>query len=149
VTISNFDANDRLVINGLGGDDVISAADLAAGILFTGDGVDGADLLMGGHAVSTLRGGAGDDVVIGGTVRDVLDGGTGSNTVIPGTFPAPALATSGASLAQVGSTPLPGMSAALLTQFMASSFVPEGNGAVAVADQQANQPNLLATPQHA
>jgi hypothetical protein len=44
---------------------------------------------------------------------------------------------------------MPGMSAALLTQFMASSFVPEGNGAVAVVDQQTNQPNLLATPQHA
>ena len=32
VTISNFDANDRIVINGLGGDDVIEATGLAVGI---------------------------------------------------------------------------------------------------------------------
>ena len=49
VTISNFDANDRIVINGLGGDDVIEATGLAAGILLTADGGEGDDVLIGGH----------------------------------------------------------------------------------------------------
>jgi Ca2+-binding RTX toxin-like protein len=147
VTITNFDINDRIVINGLGGDDVISAAGLSAGIQLTADGGDGNDLLVGGHTVSTLRGGLGDDVLIGGTVRDVLDGGPGANVVISGSFPA--LAASDSSPAAIGSEPTSGMSAALLGQFMASSFVPEGQGAVAVTDPQANPPNLLATPQHA
>jgi hypothetical protein len=88
-----------------------------------------------------LRGGLGDDILIGGTVLDVLDGGPGANVVIPGSF-RPALATS-------DSSPALGMNAALLGQFMASSFVPEGQGAVTVTDPQANPPNLLATPQHA
>jgi hypothetical protein len=57
VTITNFDANDRIVINGLGGDDVIDAAGLSAGIQLTADGGDGNDLLVGGHTVCTLRGG--------------------------------------------------------------------------------------------
>ena len=88
VTISNFDINDRIVINGLGGNDVISATGLAAGIQFTADGGDGDDLLVGGHTVSTLRGGAGDDVLIGGTVLDVLDGGTGQQRRDCRQFPA-------------------------------------------------------------
>jgi hypothetical protein len=37
----------------------------------------------------------------------------------------------------------------MLGQFMASTFVPEGQGTVAVTDPQASQPDLLATPQHA
>jgi Ca2+-binding RTX toxin-like protein len=85
-----------------------------------------------------LLGGAGDDVLIGGSVRDILDGGPGANTVIPGSF-RPSFVASDAS----------GASAALLGQFMASSFVPEGNGAVATVDPQANPSNMLATPQHA
>jgi hypothetical protein len=32
---------------------------------------------------------------------------------------------------------------------MASTFVPEGNGVVAMTDPQVNQPNMLAAPQHA
>jgi Ca2+-binding RTX toxin-like protein len=128
VTISNFDANDRIVINGLGGDDVIEATGLAVGTL-TADGGDGDDVIVGGHVVGILRGGAGDDVIIIGTTQDILDGGTGNNVVIPGTF-RPA-------------------SAALLGQFMASTFVPEGNGVVATIDPQVNQPNMLAAPQHA
>ena len=44
-----FDANDRIVINGLGGDDVIEATGFRAGILFTADGGDGDDVLIGGR----------------------------------------------------------------------------------------------------
>jgi Ca2+-binding RTX toxin-like protein len=84
VTISGFEATDRLVINGLGGDDVIEASALAAAILLTGNGGDGDDILIGGLGNDTLNGNAGDDVLIGGPGLDVLDGGTGSNTVIQG-----------------------------------------------------------------
>ena len=137
VTISNFDANDRIVINGLGGDDVINASGLAAGIQLTANGGDGDDVLIGGAGNDTLTGGAGDDILIGGGGQDVLDGGPGSNVVIQSaTFP-----RGHASAA----------SAALLRQFMASSFVTagEGHGAMPMADPQAGQPPLLAMPQHA
>jgi Ca2+-binding RTX toxin-like protein len=76
-------ANDRLTINTLGGDDVVSASALAAGaIAFTADGGDGDDVLIGSQGDDTLIGGAGDDVLIGGPGQDVLDGGPGDNILI-------------------------------------------------------------------
>ena len=67
--------------------------------------------------------------------QDVLDGGTGNNVVIQG-FRRPR---------RRGRVPR------LLGQFMASSFVPagEGLGATPMADPQAGQQPLLAMPQHA
>jgi Ca2+-binding RTX toxin-like protein len=127
VTISGFEAaNDRIVINGLGGDDVITAAGLPANILLTENGGDGNDVLIGGTGNDTLSGGAGDDILIGGGGQDILDGGTGNNTVIPG-------------------------GAALLANFMASTFVPAagGHGATPIADPQSGQQPLLTVPQHA
>jgi Ca2+-binding RTX toxin-like protein len=83
VNILNFDANDRLIINGLGDDDVIEASGLAAsGIQLTADGGAGDDVLIGGDGADTLLGGAADDVLIGGPGLDVLDGGPGDNIVI-------------------------------------------------------------------
>jgi hypothetical protein len=83
VNILNFDANDRLVIKGLAGDDVIEASGLAvSGILLTADGGAGDDILIGGDGDDVLIGGDGDDVLIGGGGLDVLDGGPGDNTVI-------------------------------------------------------------------
>ena len=108
VNISGFEANDRIVINGLGGDDVIEASGLS-GMLLTADGGDGDDVLIGSAGNDTLLGGAGDDVLIGGPGQDILDGGPGSNVVIQSATIAPH-----------------GASAALLGQFMASSFVPAG-----------------------
>jgi Ca2+-binding RTX toxin-like protein len=64
VTISNFDANDRLVINGLGGDDVIVASGLS-GMQVTANGGDGNDVLVGSPGNDILTGGLGDDVLIG------------------------------------------------------------------------------------
>src|SRR5262245_16157282 len=100
VTISNFEAGDHIVINGLGGDDAITANGLT-GILLTANGGAGNDVLVGSTGNDTLTGGPGDDVLIGGGGIDVLDGGPGNNTVL---------------------------NAALLGQFMASSFVPAGDG---------------------
>ena len=120
VTITGFEANDRLVINGLGGNDVIEASGLS-GMLLTGDGGDGDDVLVGSPGNDTLLGGAGDDVLVGGAGQDVLDGGPGSNVVIQ---------------------------SAVLGQFMASSFAPvsQGPASTSMADPASNQPPLLAQP---
>jgi Ca2+-binding RTX toxin-like protein len=85
VTITGAEAaNDRLVINGLGGDDVIDATGLAAGhIQLTADGGIGNDLLIGSPGADTLLGGADDDILIGGGGLDILNGGSGNNVLIP------------------------------------------------------------------
>jgi Ca2+-binding RTX toxin-like protein len=83
IVIEHFDFNDQIRINGLGGDDVITAAGVGLGgpqlIL---DGGNGNDVLLGGAGNDTLLGGAGDDVLIGGGGQDVLDGGPGANVLI-------------------------------------------------------------------
>ena len=128
VTISHFEAQDRLVINGLGGDDVIAAGPGTQGMQFIFDGGDGADVLIGGPGNDTLLGGAGDDVLIGGPGQDVLDGGTGDNVLIQdgGGIP-PALQTLG-----------------LLAQAGASNFAPSGTvgAAMPVTDQTSHAPQL-------
>ncbi|WP_217283812.1 beta strand repeat-containing protein [Pseudaquabacterium terrae] len=60
-------ANDRLVVNGLGGDDVINASSLAA---------DGMQL--------TLNGGLGDDLLIGSQGGDLFNGGDGNDVALMG-----------------------------------------------------------------
>jgi Ca2+-binding RTX toxin-like protein len=134
VTISNFEANDRIVINGLGGDDAITATGLT-GMLFTANGGDGNDILVGSPGNDVLNGGNGDDVLIGGPGQDVLDGGPGNNILIQS-------ATTG------GGSP---DSAALLAQFMASTFVPAGDGesGTPVADALGSQQQPLLTQPHA
>jgi Ca2+-binding RTX toxin-like protein len=84
VRITGFEAAlDRLVINGLGGDDVIEASGLlAGGILLTANGGADDDVLIGGDGNDVLLGGDGDDVLIGGLGVDVLDGGAGDNILI-------------------------------------------------------------------
>jgi len=133
VTISHFGTGDRLIINGLGGDDVIEASGLAAGLQLTADGGDGDDVLIGGAGNDTLLGGQGDDVLIGGPGQDVLDGGPGGNVVIQ---------LAGGNLPVDGS-----QTAALLGQFMASTFVASGaSDATPVVDPATVQQPLLAQP---
>ncbi len=93
------------------------------------NGGDGDDVLIGSAGNDTLNGGVGDDVLIGGPGQDVLDGGTGSNVVIQSITASP-------------------VSAALLGQFMASSFVTAGDshGGMQMAEQSTNQQPLLAQP---
>jgi Ca2+-binding RTX toxin-like protein len=128
VTISNFDATDKIVINGLGGDDVINATGLT-GMQLTANGGDGDDILVGSSGVDTLTGGPGDDTLIGNGGQDILDGGPGNNTTIQ-------------------SATVPPVNVALLGQFMASSFVTagEGHGGVQMAEQSPSQQPLLAQP---
>ena len=128
ITISNFEAGDRIVINGLGGDDVITANG-PTGMLLTANGDDGDDILIGSVGNDTLAGGAGDDVLIGGGGIDVLDGGPGNNVVLNAATPQ-------------------AETAALLGQFMASSFVTAGDGhaPTPIADSASSQPPLLTQP---
>ncbi len=76
-------ANDRLIVNALGGDDVVNASALTAtSIGLVVNGGDGNDVLIGGAGNDAITGGAGDDVLIGGPGQDVLDGSTGNNILI-------------------------------------------------------------------
>ena len=119
VTISNFDSNDHLVINGLGGDDAIVASGLT-GMQLIVNGGNGDDIVVGSAGNDILHGDAGDDVLIGGPGQDVLDQGTGSGVVIQSPVGAPS-------------------AAALLGQSMASTFVTAGlgQGAAPIAEAAA------------
>ena len=83
VTVTGTDPTDTLTVNGLGGDDVLDASAVPAGVLTIAlDGGANDDILIGSAGADTLRGGDGDDVLLGGPGADVLDGGTGSNVLI-------------------------------------------------------------------
>jgi Ca2+-binding RTX toxin-like protein len=66
-------ANDRLTLNGLGGDDVIDSSSLeASGIQLTMNGGLGADVLLGGAGNDLANGGDGNDVAMLGAGDDTL-----------------------------------------------------------------------------
>jgi Ca2+-binding RTX toxin-like protein len=148
VTISNFEAGDRVVINGLGGDDVITASGLGTAMLFTANGGDGDDVLIGSAGNDTLSGGAGDDVLIGGGGQDILDGGPGNNTVFQFATVAPMASGNSTDGTVMPADGAHAASLALLGQFMASSFVTagDGHGAAQIADPPSNQQPLLTQP---
>ena len=78
-------ALDRLVVNLLGGDDVLEASGLATGAIgLVADGGADDDVLIGSDGADVLLGGDGDDVLLGGPGVDILDGGAGDNIVIQG-----------------------------------------------------------------
>ena len=59
-------ANDTLVVNGLGGNDAITATTLPAGVVkLTIDGGTGDDTILGSQGADTLLGGDGNDFVVG------------------------------------------------------------------------------------
>jgi Ca2+-binding RTX toxin-like protein len=65
-------ANDRLTLNGLAGNDVIDATSLEAdGIQLTMNGGLGADVLIGGETDELFAGGDGDDLLLMGAGDDV------------------------------------------------------------------------------
>src|SRR5262245_50559029 len=66
-------ANDRLTVNGLDGDDVINASSLEAdGIQLTMNGGRGADLFRGSQGDDLINGGDGDDVAFMGAGDDTF-----------------------------------------------------------------------------
>jgi Ca2+-binding RTX toxin-like protein len=80
VTIDHADSTDALVINGLGGRDIIDASALAAGaIQLTIDGGAGNDRILGGAGADRLIGGDGNDFVHGNRGDDVAFLGAGND----------------------------------------------------------------------
>jgi Ca2+-binding RTX toxin-like protein len=81
VNMTNVEgANDLLVVNGLGGDDMISATALAAGVVnLTIDGGAGNDTILGSAGNDTLLGGDGNDFVLGGRGNDLALLGLGDD----------------------------------------------------------------------
>jgi Ca2+-binding RTX toxin-like protein len=69
--IGNAEANDTLVVNGLGGDDALSATNLAASAISLA--------MNGGSENDTLLGGAGIDRLSGDSGNDVIDGNQGND----------------------------------------------------------------------
>jgi Ca2+-binding RTX toxin-like protein len=66
-------ANDRLTLNGLGGDDVINASSLEAdGIQLTMNGGLGADILIGSEGDDLINGGDGNDTALMGAGDDTF-----------------------------------------------------------------------------
>jgi Ca2+-binding RTX toxin-like protein len=115
-------------------------------MLFTANGGDGDDVLIGSAGNDTLSGGAGDDVLIGSGGQDILDGGPGNNTILQfATVAAMSSNNTGAVTPTDGSH---AASLALLGQFMASSFVTagDGHGATPIADPLPSQQPLLTQP---
>jgi Ca2+-binding RTX toxin-like protein len=83
VTVQHQDPTDLLDVEGLGGDDDISAAPLAAqAIALLLDGGDGNDKLAGGKGVETLNGGDGNDSIDGNGGNDAALMGAGDDTFV-------------------------------------------------------------------
>ena len=83
VSIFGSEDADAVVISTFGGDDVINASGLPAGLIrFVADGGDDDDVITGSAGNDALFGGEGDDVLIGGPGIDVIDGGPGANVII-------------------------------------------------------------------
>jgi Ca2+-binding RTX toxin-like protein len=77
VSVANSEgANDTLVVNALGGADVVSAATLPAGVTRL--------TIDGGNGLDTLLGSAGADVLIGGGGRDFVEGNQGNDLALLG-----------------------------------------------------------------
>jgi Ca2+-binding RTX toxin-like protein len=85
-------STERFQVNGLGGDDSLSASagvgaltllsvDGGAGV-DTVNGSDGPDLILGGEGNDILAGGGGDDRVVGDRGNDTMNGGTGDDTLV-------------------------------------------------------------------
>jgi Ca2+-binding RTX toxin-like protein len=81
VAIQHQEPTDALAVNGLGGNDAISAAALAAqAINLTIDGGAGDDTLAGSNGIETLFGGDGNDSIDGNGGNDVAFLGAGDDT---------------------------------------------------------------------
>src|SRR5262245_29392315 len=77
------EATDRLTVNGLAGNDTISAGGLLENLIQLAlDGGDGNDTLNGGNGADTLIGGDGNDTIDGNGGNDTVFMGNGNDTAI-------------------------------------------------------------------
>lgn len=72
-----FNVTGRVIADGLGGNDIITAAGLKKSVILYGG--DGNDVLTGSTKASQLFGGAGNDTLNSNTGRDLLSDDSGSN----------------------------------------------------------------------
>ena len=88
-----FDAaTERFAVNGLGGDDTVTASDGVGAFTQlsvdggagadTINGSEGADLILGGEGNDVLNGGGGDDRIVGDRGTDTMNGGPGDDTLV-------------------------------------------------------------------
>ncbi len=83
VAIQHQEPTDALAVNGLGRDDVISAAALAAqAITLSLDGGTGDDAIAGGQGIETMLGGDGNDSLDGNRGNDLALMGAGDDTFV-------------------------------------------------------------------
>jgi Ca2+-binding RTX toxin-like protein len=83
VAIQHQEPSDKLDVDGLEGNDAISAAALASGaITLSLDGGAGDDTIAGAQGVETLRGGDGNDSIDGNGGNDVAFLGAGEDTFV-------------------------------------------------------------------
>jgi Ca2+-binding RTX toxin-like protein len=83
VAIQHQEPTDQLFVQGLGGDDAISATGLAAGAASEFlEGGDGNDTIAGGPGAETLLGGNGNDSIDGNGGNDSANLGAGDDTFI-------------------------------------------------------------------
>ena len=83
---------ERFQVNGLGGNDSITAHDGVGALTLlsvdggagndTVNGSDGPDLILGGDGNDVLNGGGGGDRIVGGTGADTMNGGAGDDTLV-------------------------------------------------------------------
>ena len=71
---------DRIVIQGSGGDDVITVDALVTAALDIAGGA-GDDLIYGGAGADRISGGSGNDTIFGGDGDDAISGGSGSDNL--------------------------------------------------------------------
>ena len=102
VTIAHADATDRLVVNGLGGDDLIDASGLKAGkINLQVFGDLGEDTVIGSAGNDTVNGGDGDDVALLGAGDDTFVWNPGDdNDVVEGQAGIDAMVFNGNNIAE-------------------------------------------------
>ena len=83
VAIQHQEPTDQLFVQGLGGNDAISATGLAAGAISEFlDGGDGNDTIAGGPGAETLLGGNGNDTIDGNGGNDRAALGAGDDTFV-------------------------------------------------------------------
>ena len=85
-------ATERFQVNGLGGNDSVSAnagwarsrcsPSTAAPVWTRSSGSDGPDLILGGEGNDVLDGGGGDDRIVGDRGNDTMNGGAGDDTLV-------------------------------------------------------------------
>jgi Ca2+-binding RTX toxin-like protein len=85
-------STERFQVNGLGGDDSVTANDGVGALTLlsvdggagvdTVNGSDGPDLILGGEGNDILNGGGGDDRIVGDRGNDTMNGGAGDDTLV-------------------------------------------------------------------